>query len=796
MSKENIVSNFLNNFISTNEEVTVQTRMKLSRAAKRTSPRRTMLRKIRSKKRKTLIQLKIRAKNRIKDVLRHRVYKGEWKKLSLSQRAQIDKNINKKKMLVNKMVQRILPEVIRGESQRLRNINSSYDPRVDNFISTFIGEAKEPKRREPDNQQKTKRRQQNRENKRSQRSRDEQKRNAGDTANNIMVVRNTNGDVSIIDKETYNKREHEVLVPADKATIGIVEKYTKNPAFVNTKTSIKLFGNIKGAGESKEKSKKEDSTESQQMEKQPPPMVVATKKASKQDTYATTHSAEEMEQGIAFYANTMLGLTPEQMISMNLLDKSRIDRVISNQNESFAPSCQRAAEQLFKQYGGLFIKQSGRSRKDSQLTETAKSNGVRDRTPKSDLLLVDSKGKIIITLSLKIGDSQLTSGGTAETTNHLKWAMFQRGDILEETSKKAIDDFIEFFAINLSGSMRTSSGPVSLFQKGSSREGQNPDITKREELHQKATEMLNNILNSDKKMASSFVYSLMTGVGKFKDGDSAIASHIFSANRDGTDEKITIIDEDYCEKLLSNIKFQVRFKSSAVSKGDDKVKWREFKERKKSLGEKYTIEDDWRPYYFRTVLGAILTEHRIVNSFINNIFEQITDKKLEQIIPEKPKTNQESLKYMRDAFEYIGNDSFKLYQFFEDNYDFIVSEPVVEWTELATNTSSITNIIYINGKEFQVPVEQPYNYAVDGTMSSPLSEKYQRDYKSEYDNYHGKPKQRSNRSKRVLARRLLMRLGKVKKGDGKDVDHRDGNPQNNSKNNLRVRDRSENRADN
>ena len=36
--------------------------------------------------------------------------------------------------------------------------------------------------------------------------------------------------------------------------------------------------------------------------------------------------------------------------------------------------------------------------------------------------------------------------------------------------------------------------------------------------------------------------------------------------------------------------------------------------------------------------------------------------------------------------------------------------------------------------------------------------------------------------------------GKVKKGDGKDVHHKDGNPRNNAKSNLRVQSASTNRS--
>jgi hypothetical protein len=82
--------------------------------------------------------------------------------------------------------------------------------------------------------------------------------------------------------------------------------------------------------------------------------------------------------------------------------------------------------------------------------------------------------------------------------------------------------------------------------------------------------------------------------------------------------------------------------------------------------------------------------------------------------------------------------------------------------------------------------------------NSHLYEKYQRDYKMEYRNYHGKAKQRKERAKRTSARERLMKKGVVKKGDGKDIDHRKPlrNGGSNGINNLRIRKKSENRADN
>ena len=46
-----------------------------------------------------------------------------------------------------------------------------------------------------------------------------------------------------------------------------------------------------------------------------------------------------------------------------------------------------------------------------------------------------------------------------------------------------------------------------------------------------------------------------------------------------------------------------------------------------------------------------------------------------------------------------------------------------------------------------------------------------RDYEMEYRSYHADPQQKKNRAARNAARAKMMRKGKVKKGDGKDVAH-------------------------
>lgn len=74
-----------------------------------------------------------------------------------------------------------------------------------------------------------------------------------------------------------------------------------------------------------------------------------------------------------------------------------------------------------------------------------------------------------------------------------------------------------------------------------------------------------------------------------------------------------------------------------------------------------------------------------------------------------------------------------------------------------------------------------------------MPRKEPRDYKAEYREYHGRKEQIENRVSRDKARRMMIKKGKVRKGDGKEVDHHDGNPRNNHPKNLKIMSRLKNR---
>lgn len=60
--------------------------------------------------------------------------------------------------------------------------------------------------------------------------------------------------------------------------------------------------------------------------------------------------------------------------------------------------------------------------------------------------------------------------------------------------------------------------------------------------------------------------------------------------------------------------------------------------------------------------------------------------------------------------------------------------------------------------------------------------------------YSSKPEQIAKRASRNAARAKMAKAGRVKKGDGKDVAHKNNNPKDNRTSNLAVQSRAKNRS--
>lgn len=60
--------------------------------------------------------------------------------------------------------------------------------------------------------------------------------------------------------------------------------------------------------------------------------------------------------------------------------------------------------------------------------------------------------------------------------------------------------------------------------------------------------------------------------------------------------------------------------------------------------------------------------------------------------------------------------------------------------------------------------------------------------------YNAKPEQKKRRAERNAARAKMIKAGRARKGDGKDVAHQDNNTANNSLLNLMLQSKSHNRS--
>lgn len=69
-----------------------------------------------------------------------------------------------------------------------------------------------------------------------------------------------------------------------------------------------------------------------------------------------------------------------------------------------------------------------------------------------------------------------------------------------------------------------------------------------------------------------------------------------------------------------------------------------------------------------------------------------------------------------------------------------------------------------------------------------------RDYRSEYDNYHSSEKAKKKRAENNAARRKMEKAGKVRKGDGKDVAHKNNSTSDNRMSNLEAQSQAKNRS--
>lgn len=770
------IEEFANNSMILNETVSAQGRMKLARSARRTAKRRAFLRKLRRKKRRNITQLKKRAASQVKTTLRKRLFKGNWKKLSYAQRSRIDSAINKRKPIITRMVKQILPKVVTGESKRLASLNRKTTLKESplHYVFTTIAEEKS---------QQEKRRDQNAR-KRKQRAKDDAVRQSNPFSGQVLIVQDDDDNKMII-RKTSLQANHKILVPPDKMTQSAAQQILQDEDFVNTPTSIELFGKVEGADAGKEKRNKKAEAQEAQKDQvvqaaMAPPKPPPTRSTGKSSFPDSDHAAVDMEFGVVAAFNEAAGIPLEQQIKEGLISPEAAEYLMSSTTlaESAQRTLQAISEQLSTNYPGAnFAAVHYGSTKSEKLSKFWTNYGGVDNTPKSDILFRDMNSGQIVGVSVKCGPSQLMSGKAGGEATATIYAALESMDKrkLEPKIKKRAEKLINSLKNLINSPRRTAGGDITDFLTGGELEGEDKEILKFDKLHKEAKKELQDLLVQSKDFRKAFVFEALTGMAKFDTGNPkkispAVAQYVLSLNKDGTETSLSQITPEYADKVADALSFVIRFKSSSV---------------KSSEAEAIRRKTGRKVYSYWSVISMVLNPKKIVKeSFTHNPI-------LHNIITENTLATIETSQLLSQIENEIGGDIYSLMQFLEIEPEMLSTQDI-DFTQFGKVESGFYNIVKIGDKEHEIPVEKNIQEFYISFAKNFIAEK--RNYRKEYDNYQGTEKQKKNRAKRNKVNRLMKRLGRIRKGDGRDVDHKDGNPNNNSMKNLRVVSKSHNRS--
>jgi hypothetical protein len=197
-------------------------------------------------------------------------------------------------------------------------------------------------------------------------------------------------------------------------------------------------------------------------------------------------------------------------------------------------------------------------------------------TPKTDIVLGNLK------VSLKKGSSQLMSGGPDESLSTFRAAVENTKSFDLDGLAKEVEDGIKNLLPSTIGEfmggadLQKKGGTV--YQKTKSKQGKIGDVAagtfdkdkvlKAADDHNlKMKKKFADLFASNIEFKKNFVYEAMTGAVKFDKGDAA-ADHFLVVDFDGSSEfhKVESAQTPYVSEILSKVKPDVKFKSTAVTK--------------------------------------------------------------------------------------------------------------------------------------------------------------------------------------------------------------------------------------
>lgn len=613
---------------------------------------------------------------------------------------------------------------------------------------------------------------------------------------NILIVKNKKiNRIEIIQKSDFDPKSHELIKGKTKkmdkgsVTVEDLKKYANRSDFRNTKTSIRLLGRI-GEVEQKEQQDEQDyqeqtggkgsSNDGQEAPPPPPPPRprVPTNGKEMTDIDSTypdwDHSSDNLIVGIPEMLNTLQGVEMSPELQQAMTDSRTLGEALN-----------RFLKQFIKEFPAAINYKYEIPKKPFPTGKLWSAMGIKEAVSRATLYAIGKKKDDKIGFNVKIGKQyRPTNPGEAGPIFN---AVLQAVDPSKTIPifKMLMSNFQENIKEKLSKPINrpTFDNKNKAFAELEKQEWELETSTSRTALFgTKCRGILEDLLNREPSLKSTFITEALMGNIQFEGGDGS-ASHLICLNKDGSNTKVIEINPEFINQLIKSIEFVIRFGTVPIPPESPANK---------------IIQDIGKLNEDANVSGAL------------DSFEQLL-----QQLPDIP----------------------SFMQVFGITVEDITFKSGVDYSDYSFKTVNNTNLVTFDPgtgveKEVSIPVELNYSpmgdeenviekgadhlleeylllndYLVEEikhnhldlnealeTLNSEFNILEERNYRKEYDNYHSKPKQRANRSKRVLARRKLEKEGRVKKGDDKDVDHKDGNPQNNSDDNLRVLSKSKNRS--
>jgi len=631
----------------------------------------------------------------------------------------------------------------------------------------------------------------------------------------ILVVRNKqNGEILIIDKESYDPRYHDIIIPPEKLNQSAVQQILKDPKFVQTETSKRLFGDVKQDQPQQKEQKTEQAEKESSGERSnvSPPMTTPAPKRE------IPFTPQNISSGPLIALGMMGGMKEKDFLKMGITPQQLNDFNSSQEIQDQSMDIARKIGFFFKNLIGRDILEYNPTLVEGQVFQTTdkwKSLGGYDSYPKANIFFrhkcveesLKNKGKCAETMcgcaeagivpseyqtsfTIKLGSSSITNG---KINNESKTILYNT--ILTIDSLLGVNNLSEKFDEKEKKSIKVIKNNIK-FIKNICKTVYNDEIKrniynrKPEDIIKKIKKLTESVKNEIEKLINEnvlykelFFLESITGETKFGTMSPGYSAGIIAVVPESYEVKMELIDMDFVRKIIEeDSKFIIKLNTQLQESVDEKA---EIESCKIRFGGKCPKILNPKNFLIRDLLKSYITESKFKNSVLKYLVEQAS-----------PEEAQEQFFGLVEKAETV----FDLMNLFAITPEQITIDPIDFTSIVAIDYSAERNVIRVNGKRFEVPVridpivpdqsEQIY----ESSLLSTLLERKKRNYKKEYDEYHSKPEQRSNRSKRVLARRKMIRAGKARKGDGKDIDHVNGDPQDNSMKNLKAVNRSYNRA--